>query len=32
MRAVLVEEFMPFDQLELKDVPSPTPGLKQVTR
>jgi NADPH2:quinone reductase len=31
MRAVLVEEFMPFDQLELKDVPSPTPGPKQVT-
>ena len=30
MRAVLVEEFKPFDQLELKDVPSPEPGPKQV--
>lgn len=30
MRAVLVEEFKPFDQLELKDIPSPTPGPKEV--
>ena len=30
MRAVLVEEFKPFDQLEIKEVPSPTPGPKEV--
>lgn len=30
MRAVLVEEFKPFDQLELKDIPSPAPGPREV--
>ena len=30
MRAVLIEEFKPFDQLELKETPSPSPGPREV--